>query len=246
MNFFKNIFVKKTTFSLDVKEKVKKNSEELTLTVSLLKEKNNEYLHEEKNIDFERNKFLYEIGFKKLKRVKEFINTMNKIGDIEELNRLEKKYSKYKLQVLNKEMVELVIGNYSLKTDVHSNFDGYLPNIAIDTLHINYDKLKEDSLIYSFFRKYYSSDPYKIVTEEAIYTGFVQYIKSGLEKKVEILYDSYYWKWEPKEMIVLHNNKRGLILFEITNKTYLVLSEWNDDENGKNEKMNFKEFIKNN
>jgi hypothetical protein len=263
MSFLGKIFGRKTSVTIRVTEQNKKEisedidsnnetPEEVSLTLNLLKHKQKEILREEKNDDYERNLFLYKIGFVNLKRVKDFIATMNTVDNIEEFNEKEKRYNKYSLQFLNSEMINSLKKIIGLKSEVHSKYDGGLPNSAIDVLKVNYKKLETDFCQYNFYKKYYSSDSSELVKSVVEVDRFVsnnrrelaEYL-NGDSGKDHIYHSSNYWTAKLKPMTVLYNNIRGLIIIEIEPKYYLVLSEW-DDSTKPSEKMNFKEFIKNN
>jgi hypothetical protein len=262
MSFFGKIFGRETTLTINVTEQDKKeilekvdsseSSEEVSVTVSMLKIKQNDVLRDEVNVDYERNKFLYSIGFTNLKRVKDFIITMNKVDNIVEFNEKEKRYKKYGLQFLSSDMVNTLKRTLGLKSEIHSKYDGSLPNPAIDLLKVNYNKLTDDYSHYNFYKQYYETNTPELTTSTYQIDRFLsnkkkeltEYLTIGSTKK-SILYDSYYWTAKPKPMTVLYNNVRGLIIIEVEDGYHLILSEW-DESTQPSDKMNFKEFIKNN
>lgn len=219
----------------------------------VLKNKNNELINTVKNTDYERNMFLYELGFTNLKRVREFISTMNTVGNIENYNKVAELYSKYKLELLNNEMLEIVKKEFGFKQEPNDKFDSFIPNVAIDNLKTNYELLESNKVVYNLYRRYYLKSNKEIVLfEEAqqyINRNFNALKKamtatSSQEKEVYELGSNYY-SIQRKKISVCYNNTKGMILLEVEPNYHMVISEWSDADGNKLDKLNFKEFIKN-
>ncbi len=217
------------------------------LSIEVLKNKNTELIHTVKNNEYDRNLFLYEIGFKNLKRVKEFINTMNTVGNIENFNMVEKYYSKYNLEIFNDEMLAIIKKEFGFKQESNDKFDNYIPDIAIDVLKANYLAIEKTGIVYNLFKKYYQSDSYNLIDKDYDFiVSKIDYLKETLDKKnIDYSYGSYYYKLTRKNLYVcFNNNNKGMVLLEVEPKYYMILSEWSDVNGNKLEKLNFKNFIK--
>ena len=245
LNSFKNSIVSNTSIYTNIDYSVDSN-EEIKISLSMMKTKNLKFLETEKDDDYNRNKFLHKIGFKKLDRVKNFINTMEKVGNIEEYQqRCNYVYHKYDLELLNKEMLNIVKNEYSFNKAISTNFNGYLPNKAIDDLKKNFEKLEQDCKVFDFYCKECKIDGYYYLCENQ--NSIDNYIINNridiLNLKVENYHNSKYWKNNYKELQIFYKDKKGMIVLEVEKDYYLVLCEWNEEEDGKLSKMNFKQFI---
>lgn len=218
---------------------------DLNSYIKNIKITNTSFLKTERNIEYERNLFLYKVGFKSIKRVKEFINTMNKINDIEEFSLVEKKYSKYGLELLNTEIIKNIKSKYKFETYKNNDFVGDISNSDIDILKNNYEKIEDVGLTFLFYHKYYKSDGWKKIEDFNIINYFYNKNKylDGLDNDNEISINSYYWKIRTKPLEVLYNfnTNKGMVIINVQPDYYLVLCELNENDD---KKLNFKDFIK--
>ncbi len=248
-------FLKLKKIKVDIKninEGSSDNNNSLELSIEYLKEKNKELIKTEKNSDYERSLFLYEIGFLKLKRVRDFIKTMDTIGNIESFLAVENRYSKFKLEILNYEMLQIIKKDFNFKEDSNDKFDGFIPNSAIDKLKKEYLVLEKSGLMFNLYKKYYEHRSPELVTKEDIrdinyfITNNYDKLKLTLNDENKSMYsNNYYYSIKKKPLIVCHNNNKGMILLEIESNHYMILSEWDGNDGETLEKMNFKDFIKN-
>ena len=129
-----------------------------------------------------------------------------------------------------------------LKKEKDKNFNGYFPNSAIDTLKINYTKIK-DYLKYTLYYRYYTGESYELYDKKDDY--LCNNITRLLNNADSYYDNSYYYKIERKNLFVCHNKECGFIILELETDFYMILSEWNINGIDILEKMNFKEFIEN-
>jgi hypothetical protein len=230
------------------------NEESIETKISLLKKKQNEYLNSNENTDYSRTLFLYEKGFIKMKRVMDFTETMKTIGNIKEYKKIEEKYTKFEMLLLNTEMLKSIEIQFSLKKTIHTLYNGVFSNNTIDILKKNYDKIGIDDyyILYNIYKKYHKSSAYQEVKDIANNRVFLMspsvqtIIRRG---ELEDIYNqAYYWKLSPKNFFIYYNNKKGMIVVEAEEGYYLVLAEWTDTEKDNTfiNKMNFRDFIKSN
>ena len=235
-------------------EKLEEYENENFPTISETKKEYNSFLKDEKDDDYNRNLFLYNFNFKNLTRVKQFIKTMNKIDNIEQFNIIEKKYSKYKLDFINVDMLDKIKTYFNFNIESNENFDDYLPNKAIDIFIKNCNLLKTDYLTFDLYRKY------NILSESCICFDDDDNIENKkhyidkckgidfLSKNDNTLYSNFYYSIHLKPIKVLYKDKKGMIVLEVEKYHYLVLCEWNDNDNDNNFDNDnidtFKVFIK--
>ena len=231
-------------FKIDFKFKKSDISKPSVISEKLDSLKNNDldYLKTEKDLEYERNIFLHSIGFVNLSRVKTFIGTMKKIGNIEAYLEIKNKFKSYNLEILNSEMLSIILKECNLKKEKDKNFNGYFPNSAIDTLKINYTKIK-DYLKYTLYYRYYTGESYELYDKKDDY--LCNNITRLLNNADSYYDNSYYYKIERKNLFVCHNKECGFIILELETDFYMILSEWNINGIDILEKMNFKEFIEN-
>ena len=224
----------------------KENNPSLENTIGGLKNKNDKFIEESKNSDYERNLFLYETGFVKMKRVVEFINTINMIGNIENYKIIEKKYSKYNLELINSEMLQVIKSKFNFRQEKNSAYEGYMPDIAIDTLKRNYLLLKTDRLVCNLYSRYYTHGDYSkdtAHTNEWVKSHYSELSKSLIDVKEYYYNNSNYYILKIKDLEVCYKHNKGMVLLEIEPNHYFILCDWSDIEGNNLTKMNFKNFI---
>ncbi len=202
----------------------------ITETITNMKSGSMDYLNTEKNSEYETTYFLYKAGFLNLKRVKEFVNTMKNIGNIEEYLSVENEYSCHGMELLNSNMLSILKNNHRLSQTKHTNYDGLLPEEAIKTLKKNFKNAQEELFIFNFKKSYHN--------DSSGFRGDVEidnYERVCLKDKVHLFPTKTafhtacnYWKVEMKPLYVLHNKTSGMILVEIKKDYFLVLTQWNE------------------
>lgn len=193
-----------------------------------------------------RSKFLYEVGFINLDRVKDYINTMLKTN-VENINLIKKLISNDDIDVISKNMFIELKESFNLKEYSTSKFNHEIPNSAIDKLMKNYTYLKNKLLIYDLKYKYYKSDSFEKFyiskPNKCDYPRICQSDVRKIENKEECTMNSYYFEGEKNKLEVLYNEitNNGLIYLE-KEDYYIIIADWCENEQNS---INFTDFIKN-